>query len=79
MAKLITQSAFTPVVGKCYELHFGIVSIDGVSGFCTAKVRIDGIAPSQWIDLDTSAPLDPRISVYVVQAFSEISCMLGET
>ncbi len=73
MASMSTN-AFNPTVGKCYEVHFGQITLQGQTGFWSAKIRVNGSHFSQWIDLDTGLPIDPHLAVYVVQAHSEIAC-----
>jgi hypothetical protein len=73
-ATIQTGSAFAPAIGKCYEVHFGKVQIGTQTGFGSARIKANGQSPSQWIDLDTNAPLDPRFGQYVVQGFKEIEC-----
>lgn len=74
MANLNQTSAFIPVVGKCYEIHFGKVTLNGQTGFWSARIRVNGAHPSQWLDIDTNHQLDPSLAVYVVQASREIQC-----
>lgn len=74
MKPSIQRGAFIPVVGKCYELHFGKIRYKGIEGFVQARVRINGIPHSQWIDLDTNQALDPVLAAYAVQAHQEIDC-----
>lgn len=68
----ITDRAFIPTVGSEYEVAFGKVIYNGQTGDWTARIRTDGLLPSQWIDLDTGAQLDPALADYVVQAYREI-------
>ncbi|MCP5410359.1 MAG: hypothetical protein H6963_13850 [Chromatiaceae bacterium] len=74
MATLIIKNVFVPVVGNCYEIHYGEIRINGKTGFCTAKIKANGSDASQWIDLDTGSTLDPEIAKYVVKAYSDIAC-----
>ena len=74
MSKLITRQAFSPIVGKCYDVHFGEITIDKKTGFGSARIRVEGTHNSEWVDLDTGDVLDARFSVYIVQAFEEIPC-----
>jgi hypothetical protein len=74
MATIVNSGLFNPTIGKCYEVHFGSIAIDGKVGFCIARIKIVGKNATDWIDLDTRMALDPRIAVYVVQAYSEIQC-----
>jgi hypothetical protein len=74
MATFQIGTAFIPVVGKCYEVHFGSFTLDGKTGFWSARIRVNGIGTAQWIDLDTGKPLDPRIATHVVQGYREIDC-----
>lgn len=68
----ITGRAFVPTIGCEYEVTFGKVIYNGQTGDWTARIRADGLLPSQWIDLDTAAQLDPALAAYVVQAYREI-------
>ena len=71
---LITNNAFIPEIGKCYELHYGEITYKGTKGNVSAKVKINGTLHQEWADLDSNARLDPELSVYVVQAYKEIPC-----
>ncbi len=42
MSKLFTGQAFLPIIGKCYEVHYGEIVIDNETGFGIARVRIEG-------------------------------------
>jgi hypothetical protein len=72
--RLITDQAFSPQIGTCYEIHFGQVTIGEKSGYGSARIRAEGELCSEWIDLDTGAPLDNCFCQYVVEAFREITC-----
>ncbi len=69
-----TGQAFSPNVGECFDVCFGKIQYQGKNGFWTARLRIDGKGPAQWIDLDTNDPLDPDLAKFVVQAFRSIRC-----
>ena len=74
MSRLIKSQAFSPIIGKSYEVHFGKITINNETGFGTARIRVEGTDASEWIDLDTGDVLDPNFAVYAVQAFEEIQC-----
>jgi len=74
MAAVQTGAAFIPVVGKCYEVHFGNFTHGGQTGFWSAQIRVKGTGTAQWEDIDTGSPLDPGIAKYIVQAYKEIDC-----
>ncbi|VWD62340.1 hypothetical protein [Burkholderia contaminans] len=63
---------FVPVIGESYELHYGQVTIGDRSGYATAQIRADGFDSSQWIDLDTGAPLEPAFRAFVVLGYKPI-------
>lgn len=65
--------AFVPEVGSCYEIHFGQITIGNETGFASAKIRVDGKDPAIWIDMESNQPLDPKLRVYLVQAYKQIS------
>jgi hypothetical protein len=70
--KWITERAFVPEVGGSYEVSFGKIHYRGREGHVTAKLRINGLAPSDWFDIDEGAPLDSALAQCVVQAFRAI-------
>jgi hypothetical protein len=74
MANFLSGTPFVPSVGKCYEVYFGKIKLDDKEGHCWARVKVNGLHTSQWEDIDTGQPLDPRIAVYVVRAFKETQC-----
>jgi hypothetical protein len=66
---------FTPLCGKCYDLRFGKINLDGQEKYCSARIRVNGLSPSQWENIDTGKPLDPRLSLYRVHAYKEITVL----
>ena len=72
--KLITNAAFVPEIGRCYEVHFGKVTTGNQTEDWFARIRPKGLQPSEWIDLDTGEVLDSSFRAYVVQKFREIDC-----
>jgi hypothetical protein len=72
MATMVIGKAFTPLLGKCYDLRFGKIKLDGQSVYCSARIRVNGMLPSQWEDIDTGQPFDQRLSAHRVQAYREI-------
>ncbi len=67
-------SAFVPEIGKCYEVHFGELEVEGEKGFVVARIQANGLGANDWIDLDTNEQLARNIGRFVVKAFREISC-----
>lgn len=75
MASFITNTAFIPTIGKCYEVHYGKITINKKTGFYVARIKIEGDKKSEWIDLDTNKSLDPDVAnYYTVQAYTEVKC-----
>jgi hypothetical protein len=72
MAAMVIGKAFTPLVGKCYDLRFGKIRLDEQEVYCSARIRVNGSLPSQWEDIDTGLPLDQRLSTHRIQAYREI-------
>jgi hypothetical protein len=72
MANMVIGKTFTPLVGKCYDLRFGKIRLDGEDVYCSARIRVNGLSPAQWEDIDTGRPLDQRLNVHRVQAYREI-------
>jgi hypothetical protein len=60
------------MIGEQYEVSFGTITYKGQLGTSTARIRVDGKEPYNWIDLDTGVQLDPELSKYAVQAFRAI-------
>ena len=69
---VITGKAFIPILGNCYEIHFGECNYKGKTGFVSARIKANGLHSSEWIDLDTAEILDSELQKYVVQGFEEI-------
>ena len=63
-----TNRAFTPVVGKCYEIDYA--TQDGI----LVRIRVDGLGNKSWINLDTGQPLEARFLGYAVVRHREIPC-----
>ncbi|SNT12037.1 hypothetical protein SAMN06265795_11496 [Noviherbaspirillum humi] len=63
---------FNPVPGQLYEVSFGRVPLDGEDRIVNARVRIDGIGPDRWTDLDTGQPLDSRLQQLPVHAYRQL-------
>jgi len=68
------SSAFVPVIGACYEVHFGKIKLGDEEGYWSARIKVNGIHCSQWEDLDTGKSLDHRLCAYVVQVHQKIKC-----
>jgi hypothetical protein len=69
---MANQAELLNVVGREYEVAFGIVTYQGQTANWTARIRVGGTEPSQWIDIETGAVLDPHLSKFVVQAYIEL-------
>ena len=75
MANYSKFSAFIPEVGKCYEVHFGKITLNGRQAYVSARIRVLGGSPADWQDMDTNQQLDTNIAKFVVQAHREIQCL----
>lgn len=64
---------FAPLVGKCYDIRFGKLNLDGHDAYYSARIRVKGILPGHWEDIATGQPLDTRLFPYTVQAYKEIT------
>lgn len=73
MASMVIGKAFNPLVGKCYDLRFGKIRLNGQDVYCSARIRVNGLLPTQWEDIDTGQPLDQRLNAHRVQAYREIT------
>jgi hypothetical protein len=66
----ITNRAFAPESGKCYEVTFEpIVDVNNVSN--TVRIRANGTVQSQWVILDANKQFN---GTRIVQGYREISC-----
>lgn len=72
MANMHIGKPFIPVIGKCYDIRFGKIKYKEQEALYSARVRINGISPAQWEDLDTGHPLDPGLGSHTIQAHKEI-------
>lgn len=63
-----SNRAFTPVVGKCYEIDYA------TRGGILVRIRVDGVGDKTWINLDTGRPLEPQFLGLAVVRHREISC-----
>ncbi|WP_147375670.1 hypothetical protein [Noviherbaspirillum cavernae] len=68
-AAWIVDRPFEPIEGESYELAYGKLLVDGGEGHVIKKVRIDGVAPQAWIDLDTGRALDSQLQMLPVRGF----------
>lgn len=75
MATFQINSLFIAEIGKCYEVHFGKITLNGQEGYCTARIRVLGNSYAHWEDMDTNLPLDNCIAVHAVQGYREIQCL----
>lgn len=69
----VVDQPFMPESGKCYELAYGKVMLHGREISVRARIRADGGAPSQWVDLDEGRTLDPSLQALPVRAYRPIS------
>jgi hypothetical protein len=69
---IITGSPFIPIVGQTFEVAFGKITYQGKTDFWGARIRIDGLQPKDWYDIDAGGPLDPKLAAFVVQAYRQI-------
>jgi len=68
----VIDARFHPVQGKSYELAFGKIIFAGKRQPVIRRVRIDGLTPDTWIDLDTHLPLDRDLQLSPVRGFREL-------
>jgi hypothetical protein len=72
MKNMNVGKVFTPLVGKCYDIRFGKLNLEGHDVYYSARIRVKGVLPSQWENIATGQTLDPRLALYAVQAHKEI-------
>ena len=72
-AEWVVDQPFSPEAGQCYELAYGKVSLHGHDAHVRVRIRADGSAPSQWLDLDEGKPLAPELQAYPVRAYRPIA------
>lgn len=68
----LDSSDFIPVIGKTYDISWGKFLYKGKVGAWESRVRIDGLAKDQWIDVRDNKPLDPELASLEVKWFQEI-------
>lgn len=59
--------AFTPVEGHRYEIVW-----QGDSGPIRNTIRVDGLHPDLWFDLDRGEPLSSDLAVLSIKAFRDL-------
>jgi hypothetical protein len=64
--------AFQPENGAVYEVDFGRVVVQGREVEATARLRIEGPSPQQWIDLDDEKPLSNDLAKFSVKRFRRV-------
>ena len=65
----IVDEPFVPELGHSYEISYGKLADGGQEKHVIKQVRIDGTAPSRWIDLADDKPLAERWQMLPVQAY----------
>jgi hypothetical protein len=68
----VSGEGFVPVEGKSYDLAYGKIFHEGEQRHVVRKVRIDGLMPEQWIDIDTGRALDRELQAFPVKAYREV-------
>lgn len=68
----ITSEHFAPVVGKTYEVAYGRLAIDERQAAVIRRIRVDGPAPQEWLDLDSMEPLPAQLQALPVKAYRRL-------
>ena len=68
----ITGCVFKPEIGAVYEVDFGQILVQDRTVCVTARLRIDGPNPQQWIDLDDEKPLSTDLAKFAVEGFRKV-------
>ncbi|HYD61093.1 MAG TPA: hypothetical protein VEC35_12090 [Noviherbaspirillum sp.] len=68
----MVDETFEPVVGKTYQLAFGRLPFGREMRTVIRTVRIDGLQPEQWFDMDEGKYLESGLNPISIKAFRRI-------
>lgn len=65
----VFDEAFNPAQGSTYEVVFAKLNFDGQHRHVLKRIRVDGPARDQWIDLDHMEAIDDDLQESIVKAY----------